>query len=122
MIFEFGLAESEGFNYIDEEEAKKALNFLLKSMCSRWIFSAPYATTKATAKRRHALKFDYYMLTNHLCNKDTFEIQVFHERGPRYLSPEDLTAFVFTKVNEASETRKILRETKHLESATYFKS
>ena len=37
------------------------------------------------------------------------EVQVFHERGPRYLSPEDVTLFIFNKLNEG-QTKKTLRE------------
>jgi hypothetical protein len=41
-----------------------------------------------------------------------FEVQVFHERGPRYISPEDLTTFVYNKVNETtSKNRKALKKT-----------
>ena len=29
VIFEFGLADAQGFNYIDNEEAKKAVNLLI---------------------------------------------------------------------------------------------
>jgi hypothetical protein len=44
-------------------------------------------------------------------SKDTLEVQVFHERGPRYISPEDLTMFIFSKVNEESTiNKKILKK------------
>jgi hypothetical protein len=43
-----------------------------------------------------------------LFDKGAFEVQVFHERGPRYLSPEDLTEFIFKRVNGGSN-RKILK-------------
>ena len=42
--------------------------------------------------------------------KGTLEMRVFHERGPRYLSPEDLTDFIFKGINGES-TKKILRKT-----------
>ena len=34
VIFEFGLAEAENFNFIDEEELKKTLDFLAKAAVS----------------------------------------------------------------------------------------
>jgi hypothetical protein len=47
-----------------------------------------------------------------LFSKDTLEVQVFHERGPRYISPEELTMFIFEKVNETSnKNKKILKKT-----------
>ena len=53
------------------------------------------------------LRFDYYMMRVAF-GKNVVEIRVFHERGPRYVSPEDLVAFFVTKVNETSK-RKILK-------------
>jgi hypothetical protein len=45
-------------------------------------------------------------------SKEMLEVQVFHERGPRYISPEELTAFIFNKINETSSSkRKILKKT-----------
>ena len=41
--------------------------------------------------------------------KGKLEMQVFHERGTRYLSPEDLTGFLLRGINGTSN-RKIARE------------
>jgi hypothetical protein len=38
----------------------------------------------------------------------TLEPRVFHERGPRYISPEDITNFIVNQLNKAS-TKKILK-------------
>jgi hypothetical protein len=35
------------------------------------------------------------------------EMRVFHGRGPRYVSPEDITTFIVNQLNKAS-TKKIL--------------
>ena len=110
VIFEFGLAESEGFNYIDEEEVKKTLNFLDKERLHSMDFFCSIRYYKGNGEKKTALKFDYYMFRT-IFSKDTFEVQVFHERGPRYISPEELTAFIFTKINElSSRNRKILKK------------
>ena len=110
VIFEFGLAEDASFTYINPEEVNKALDFVATGEGSRrWIFSVPYATTKETAKSEPRLKFDYYMIRTAYA-KGTLEMRVFHERGPRYLSPEDLTDFIFKGINGDS-TKKILRKT-----------
>ncbi len=37
------------------------------------------------------------------------ELQVCHERGPLYVSPQDLTGFIARGVNEASD-KKVLKE------------
>lgn len=111
VIFEFGLAESEGFNYIDEEELKNTINFLAKQRLGSMDFFCSVRYYKGSGEKKTPLKFDYFMLRT-IFSKDIFEVQVYHERGPRYISPEELTAFVFAKVNEASSgNRKILKKT-----------
>ena len=106
LIFEFGLADAEGFNYIDEEEVKKVRNLLEKEHLRTMDFFCAIRYYKREKKR--ALKFDYYLLRT-VYNRDILEIQVFHKKGPRYISPEDLTLFIFNKTNEASN-RKILKK------------
>lgn len=106
LIFEFGLADAENFNYIDEEEVKKVLNVLEKEHLRTMDFFCAIRYYKGEKKR--ALKFDYYLLRI-VFNRGILEIQVFHKKGPRYLSPEDLTLFIFNKINEASN-RKILKK------------
>ncbi|MCL4429621.1 MAG: hypothetical protein M1167_02600 [Chloroflexi bacterium] len=107
VIFEFGLAEAENFNYIDDEELKKALDFLGKERLQSMDFFCSIRYYKDNGDRRLPLKFDYYMLRT-VFSKDTFEVQVFHERGPRYISPEELTTFIFNRINEASgKNRKV---------------
>jgi hypothetical protein len=111
VIFEFGLAESGDFNYIDEEEVKKTLSFLAKERVHSMDFFCSIRYYKGSGVNRSALKFDYYMFRT-IFSKDILEVQVFHERGPRYLSPEELTMFIFSEVNdEASRNRKILKKT-----------
>ena len=108
IIFEFGLAEVGSFNFIDEAEIKKALNFLAKGHVQSLDFFCSLRYYKGLGEERTALKFDYYMLRA-VFGKGKVELQVFHERGPRYLSPDDLITFLFRKVNKSS-TRKVLKE------------
>jgi hypothetical protein len=106
LIFEFGLAEAEGFNYIDGEEVKKVQNLLGKENLRTMDFFCAIRYYKG--EKKSALKFDYYLLRT-VYNRDILEIQVFHKKGPRYISPEDLTLFIFNKTNEAAN-RKILKK------------
>ena len=111
VIFEFGVAESGDFNYIDEEETKKALSTLAKERLHSLDFFCSIRYYKGGGEKKTPLKFDYFMLRT-VFNKDTFEVQVFHERGPRYISPEELTEFIFNKINESSsKNKKILKKT-----------
>ena len=110
VIFEFGLAESGNFNYIDSEEVKKILTFLSKERLYLLDFFCSIRYYKGTNKKKTPLKFDYYMLRT-IFSRNILEVQVFHERGPRYISPEELTMFIFTKLNEAKNgNRKILKK------------
>jgi hypothetical protein len=108
VIFEFGLADGEGFNFIDEEEVAKAQGLLAQERVAFIDFFCGIRYYKVKAGKRAALKFDYYMLRT-LFGKDNFEVHVFHERGPRYVSPEDLTTFIAKRVNAVSN-RKVLRK------------
>jgi hypothetical protein len=106
LIFEFGLADNEDFNYIDEEEIKKVQNQLAIEHLQTIDFFCAIRYYKGEKKK--ALKFDYYLIRT-VYNKKILEIQVSHKKGPRYLSPEDLTLFIINKTNEASN-RKILKK------------
>jgi hypothetical protein len=106
IIFEAGLADAGGFNYIDEEETKKVLRALRKAPFQTMDVFCAVRYYKG-AEEKKPLRFDYYIMRVAF-GKNVVEIRVFHERGPRYVSPEDLVAFFVTKVNETSK-RKILK-------------
>jgi hypothetical protein len=108
IIFEVGLAEAKSFNYIDEEETKKVLRALRKAPFQTMDFFCAARYYKNAADKKAPLKFDYYMIRA-LFGKNAVEIQVFHERGPRYISPEDMVTFLVNMVN-ATSTRKILKK------------
>jgi hypothetical protein len=108
VIFEFGLAENGNFNYIDEEELKKALRLIAKDRLDVLDFFCAIRYYKGKAEKKTSLKFDYYLLRT-IFGKGSLEVQVFHERGPRYISPQDLVDFLQCKLNE-NKTRKILKK------------
>ena len=110
VIFEFGIADGGNFCYLNEEEAQKLQNSLTKEPLQNmdWFcLIRYYKNTEQKVKR--PLKFDYYMLRISFADKGTVEVQIFHERGPRYLSPEDLATFIARKVNGLS-ARKTLKQ------------
>ncbi len=109
VIFEFGLADAEGFNYIDDEEAKIALNSIVNEHLHIIDFFCGIRYYKVNTEKKTALKFDYYLL-RFVFSRGTIQIQIHHERGPRYISPEDLTQFIFTQTNQGSN-KKALRKT-----------
>ena len=108
IIFEVGIADAKSFNYIDEEETNKVLNALKKEPLRVIDLFCAVRYYKTKTEKRTPLKFDYYLMRTAF-SKGSVEIKVFHERGPRYISPEDLVAFLVNKINEAS-ARKILKK------------
>ena len=103
VIFEVGLAERNVFNYLDNEEKVRTLKSLQKTMLD--VIDAFFVIRYYKKKTR--LKFDYYML-RFTFNKKKIQIQVFHERGPRHISPEEILNWITNKVNEQIG-KKILR-------------
>lgn len=108
IIFEFGLANATCFNYIDEEEVENALDQLDKEQLEVMDFFCVIRYHKCEAEKNRSLKFDYYFIRT-VYNRRAFGVQVYHKKGLRYLSPEDLTQFIFNKINKAAD-RKILKK------------
>jgi hypothetical protein len=108
VIFEFGIAEDNGFNFIDEEETKKTLDAIKSGRLQTLDFFSAIRYYKINAENKTALKFDYY-LTRTSFAAGAMEFQVFHQRGPRYISPEDLTALIIDKINAVSP-KKVLKQ------------
>lgn len=111
IIFEAGLAEAKTFNYIDEEEKNKFLKTLKKESLSLLdlFFSIRYY--KIDQKKSTPLNFDYYMIRITFENK-TIEVKVFHERGPRYISPGEIVTFIINELNKNLPKKIIKSETK----------
>jgi len=108
IIFEVGFADAGNFNYIDEEETLKVLTALRKAAFQTMDFFCAVRYYKGTTENKAPLKFDYYMLRV-VFGRSSLEIQVFHERGPRYVSPEDIVTFLVNEVNKTS-SRRILKK------------
>ena len=108
VIFEFGLADSGCFSYIDNEEEKKALDLIGKELLHTIDFFCGIRYYKGKTEKKTPLKFDYYLLRT-IYNKGTVEIHVHHEKGPRYISPQDLTQLIFNNMNDDSR-KKVLKK------------
>jgi len=107
VIFEFGIAEANNFNYLDSEEANKVLKVVQKKPLQVMDFYCAIRYYKAQKEKKIPLKFDYYMIRFRF-NKNSMETRAFHERGLRYISPEDIIAFIIDKINERF-SKKILK-------------
>jgi len=103
VAFEFGIADEANFNYLDEQETKR----VLETICKKPFKIVDFFCAVRYHKKKTPLKFDYYMLRFTFDKKST-EIQAFHERGPRHVSPEEMVNFLVKKANEKF-ARKILK-------------
>jgi len=112
VILEFGIAEANNFNYLDNEEANKMLKIIQKKPFQVMDFFCALRYYKTQNEKKTPLRFDYYMI-RFIFNKDSITIQIFHERGPRYISPEDIANFVVNKIGETF-SKKILKPVKPL--------
>jgi hypothetical protein len=113
VIFEFGIADSNGFTFIDEEESKKALISLKQRTFGVMDFFCAIRYYKDHAARKKPQRFDYY-LTRFVLSESVVELQVYHERGPRYFSPKDMVDFLTNRINgtSARRSRRILKRIK----------
>ena len=107
VIFEFGIAEANSFNYLDSEEKSRVIKKIRKKPFQTMDFLCAMRYYKMQNEKKTPLRFDYYML-RFTFNKKLAEIQVFHERGPRHMTPEDAVNFVANKINETF-SKKVLK-------------
>jgi hypothetical protein len=108
VAFEFGIAEGNSFNYLDKQEKQKILTAIEKAPLEVMDLLCGIRYHKEQGDKKKALRFDYYLLRFRFHQKQG-EMQVFHEKGPRYVTPGDLAALLVKKVNEESG-RRILTE------------
>lgn len=107
VIFELGIADGQNFCYIDKEEAQNISAMIdCKTLSLLDLFCA-IRYYKNVKPKKIPLKFDYYMIRLAFGKDRTVELQIFHERGPRYLVPVDIADFLIRKANTTS-SKKIL--------------
>ena len=106
VIFEFGLAKNTGFTFIDEQETEIVHSLLTNDYLQTIDFFCAIRYYKEKQEKKTPLKFDYYLIRT-LYRKESFEVQIHHERGPRYLSPEDLIQFIYSRVNFDSSKKTL---------------
>ena len=99
VVFEFGIAESNNFSYLNAEEAKDVIEVVNKEPFSLMDFLCILRYYVTRDGKKKPLKFDYYMI-RFLFDKNLVTMRVFHEKGPRYVSPEDMVNLVTRNVNQ----------------------
>jgi hypothetical protein len=100
VVFEFGIADENDFDYLDTHEKEKLLKAINKKTFPVMDFLSVIRYYRFEEEKRSRLRFDYYML-RFMFNKNLIEIRVFHEKGPMHVSPEELAEFVVSRINSA---------------------
>jgi hypothetical protein len=99
--FEFGIAQANDFNYLDDDETETVLKTINKKPLRVMDFLCVVRYHRLRGEKKTTLRFDYSLIRFSF-SKNLMDVQVFHERGPRHTSPEDISNFIVNKVNEAS--------------------
>jgi hypothetical protein len=98
--FEFGIAEAETFNFIDDEELRKLENILKEQTLQVLdVFCAASYHIRETDGKDKSLKFDYNML-RFVFKRKNMELFIFHERGIRRIPLDDFTLFLINEINK----------------------
>jgi hypothetical protein len=105
-IFELGIADGEGFNYLTTEETDKSIRAIHKTPPQTLDFFLDIRYYRDPKERKTALRFDYYML-RFVFDAQQMEIQISHEKGPRRVTPDDLITFIAEKINHTSPKKML---------------
>lgn len=108
IMFEFGIADGDGFNYLDSEETNRVLEFIRKRPLQLVDFLCIVKYYKDRGERKTPLKFDYYMIRI-IFGEKLMETNVFHEKGLRHIFPEDIISLIVERVNK-SFSRSVLKK------------
>lgn len=107
VIFEFGIAETQNFTYLDVEEKERLLKKMHEKTFQTMDFLCVIRYYRMQNGKKTPLKFDYYMLRFRF-SKGLMEMQVYHEKGSMHVSPEELVDLVRERINETFH-KKILK-------------
>ena len=100
IVFETGVAESGSFNYLDEAEARKLQEVVKREPFRILDFFLSVRYYRINGEKKTPLRFDYFLVRT-ILKENFLEIRIFHERGPRYISPEDIGNLLGERVKRA---------------------
>jgi hypothetical protein len=106
--FEFGVAESVDFNFLDQTEVDECLKFVDENDVQTldFFFVVRYHIVKEDGKRV-PLRFDYHVL-RFVFQESGLEMRIRHEKGSQRVTPDDLTAFITEKINAELAQRQLV--------------
>jgi hypothetical protein len=107
VSFEFGVAEGDAFNFLDENELEHCLRDVKEKEFQTLDFFCVvrYHTTRKRGDRV-PLRFDYHVL-RFTFQEDCLEMRVRHEKGTRRIQLDDLTCFIAKRINAEFSRRRL---------------
>jgi hypothetical protein len=105
--FEFGIADASDFDYLNSEETEKILKAIHVKPFETMDFLCAVRYYRTQKEKKTPLRFDYYMIRFSF-SENPIRMQIAHERGPRYMTPEDLMNLVVNKTDETAG-KKVLK-------------
>jgi hypothetical protein len=110
VIFMFGIADTDGFKFLNEAQTQRLHEAISSGSLHAMDWFCGIRYYKNTQPKRTPLKFDYYVLRITFTERDTMQFQVSHERGPRYISPEEFVSFIVDTLNSKSRRKTLQRK------------
>ena len=104
--FEFGIAENNDFNFLDQHERGRLFAAIERRPFPSLDFLCIIRYYKTQDEKRRPLKFDHYMFRFRF-EKKAAQIQIFHEKGPMHISQKDLPLFITRIINGKSPKKMI---------------
>jgi hypothetical protein len=107
VSFEFGVAEGDAFNFLDENELEQCLRDVEEKEFQMldFFFVVRYHITRENGERV-PLRFDYHVLRFSF-QEYCLEIRVRHEKGSRRVQLDDLTYFLVKQINAELSRRRM---------------
>lgn len=100
VSFEFGVAEGNGFNFLDKEELERACKTVAKQKLPVLDFFCAVRYYRVDGEgKRLPLKFDYYML-RFFFKEHKVELFFAHQRGTMRIPVEDLASFLSREIGK----------------------
>lgn len=107
LSFEVGIANGICFDYLDEEEVKKATEFLHSKGAYRLLdFMIILRYHYFREGKNIPLKFDYNLL-RFIFYKDSVKLHLFHLKGIRRVSLDDFLRQIITNINIEIKRRRL---------------
>jgi len=105
--FEFGVAESLVFNFLDEKELDQCLGRIAEKELQTldFFFVVRYHATSNSGKWV-PLRFDYHVL-RFTFQEGCLEMRIRHEKGTQRIPLDDLTDFIAKRINSELSRRRL---------------